>query len=523
MFALPALLVLLVPGVSRAETWTLTAPMNEPRVGHTATALADGRVLVCGGDNGGTPSVAVTCELFDPTSSTFKGGPVMLAPRARHTATLLADGRVLVVGGRAADGTETSQATAEIFDPKTATFRAVASMTAKRLDHAAVLLPSGRVLVSGGDDGTAYLSTAEVYDPAADRWALVGGMAVERVAHTAHVVGGAAMIVGGSNGDALSSVELFAPATSIFGAGPALAIAHSEHVAVALDATHLLVVGGNRDVSTPTNAAELFDATTAKWLQLPPASDARLGGQGLLLANGAALVACGRNAGGPIGSAELFDPRTRAWSSAGTLAIQRERCALAPLPGGRVLVMGGMSGLDFQSTAEIYAPAPQAAACASSGACASGACVDGVCCDRPCGGACERCDDGARKGTCSAVSGAKNHCATAGQVCIDGACKAGTGARCTDDGLGYEDTSGATTSCGAFRCRPSDGACYPSCTDSTQCAPAFACDGARCTNGGESSADGGCLVGRGASRLGGLGLASLAAACVALARRRRRG
>jgi WD40 repeat protein len=89
-------------------TWTATGSMARPRVGHTATLLPDGRVLVVGGDGGSAAALPLTsAELYDPTSGTWSGTGSMVTPRyggasdptRNHTATVLADGRVLVAGG----------------------------------------------------------------------------------------------------------------------------------------------------------------------------------------------------------------------------------------------------------------------------------------------------------------------------------------------------------------------------------------------------------------------------------------
>jgi N-acetylneuraminic acid mutarotase len=81
------------------ESWTATVDMHDPRSGHTATLLADGRALVVGGWNGEGPKASVSAELFDPATGSWTGTGSLNAPRASHTATRLTDGRILVAGG----------------------------------------------------------------------------------------------------------------------------------------------------------------------------------------------------------------------------------------------------------------------------------------------------------------------------------------------------------------------------------------------------------------------------------------
>jgi hypothetical protein len=79
----------------------------------------------------------------------------MLTPRVMPDAVLLPDGKVLIVSGSRAgrgDGSMSRQPvlSAEIFDPASKTFTAVAPMRVPRLYHgSAVLLPDARVLVTG--------------------------------------------------------------------------------------------------------------------------------------------------------------------------------------------------------------------------------------------------------------------------------------------------------------------------------------------------------------------------------------
>src|SRR5438132_11374035 len=48
------------------------------------------------------------------------------------------------------------------------------SMATARGVHTATLLPSGRVLVAGGNDGFSVLTSAELYDPVAENWIATG-------------------------------------------------------------------------------------------------------------------------------------------------------------------------------------------------------------------------------------------------------------------------------------------------------------------------------------------------------------
>jgi deoxycytidylate deaminase len=76
---------------------SVAASMNVARSGHTATLLANGKVLIAGGYNG---DYLTSAEIYDPATRTFRavGGQFDTA-RFFASATLLEDGRVLITGG----------------------------------------------------------------------------------------------------------------------------------------------------------------------------------------------------------------------------------------------------------------------------------------------------------------------------------------------------------------------------------------------------------------------------------------
>lgn len=113
--------------------------------------------------------VGPTSLLIAQPAGTFNATGDMTKPRVGHTATLLADGTVLIVGGAIAPGAVL--ASAEFYDPRTATFNAIGDMTRPRSGHTATLLPDGKVLIAGGENMLAGsipngLASAELYDPA---------------------------------------------------------------------------------------------------------------------------------------------------------------------------------------------------------------------------------------------------------------------------------------------------------------------------------------------------------------------
>ena len=153
-----------VPSPSPWGTAASTSLMTTARVWHTATLLPDGRVLIAGGWNGSEDSAAsASAELFDPATGSFGPTGPMTTARLGHTATLLADGRVLIAGGNG----PTVLASAVLYDPATGTFSPTGSMSSPRADHTATLLADGRVLVTGGQgggQGNGILASAEVFD-----------------------------------------------------------------------------------------------------------------------------------------------------------------------------------------------------------------------------------------------------------------------------------------------------------------------------------------------------------------------
>jgi len=85
------------------------------------------------------------------------------------------------------------------------------------------LLPSGKVLVTGGDTGTNFLSSTETYDPSMPNasWKAAGALTTARIGHAATLMeNGRVLITGGHTTNSLTSAEVFNPYVSFSNVPP---------------------------------------------------------------------------------------------------------------------------------------------------------------------------------------------------------------------------------------------------------------------------------------------------------------
>jgi N-acetylneuraminic acid mutarotase len=285
----------------------------------------------------------------------------MSAARHSHTATLLPSGKVLVTGGH---GASSDRASAELYNPATNSWSAAGSMAAARTYHTATRLPSGKVLVTGGTNTSVNLASAELYDPVTNTWASASSMASARVWHTATLLPtGKVLVAGGSrNGTILATAEVYDPATNSWATAGTLSGGRWFHTATLLTSGKVLVAGAyNGGPST----AEVYDPATNTWSPAGSLTSARHDHTATLLPSGKVLITGGSNNNIYLAAAEVYDPATNSWASAGSMSSARD-VPTATLISGKVLVTGGFNANGtLLSSAEIYDPATNSWAPAS--------------------------------------------------------------------------------------------------------------------------------------------------------------
>jgi hypothetical protein len=344
--------------------FTPTGSMHTARGLHTATLLADGKVLFAGGATRADPLCIggiASAELYDSVAGSFSPTGGMNAARYAHTATLLPNGEVLVTGGFGSGvdcedlGTPVLT-TAEIYDPSNASFKMTGNMAEAREEHTATLLPAGKVLITGGnDENDVGSATAELFDPGIGKFTSTGNMASPRSEHTATLLAnGRVLIVGGlasSSSNPLAMAEIYDPTTHAFTPTGNLVIGRFGHAAILLPDGRVLIIGGGTGTSgarASVLTAELYDPSTGSFSATGATAVDRGGSTATLLSDGTVLVA-----GGGGSTAELYDPVTGTFSPTGGMEIGRAGHSATLLPGGMVLVAGGGSRFPLAS-AELY-------------------------------------------------------------------------------------------------------------------------------------------------------------------------
>jgi Domain of unknown function (DUF1929)/Protein of unknown function (DUF1573)/Kelch motif len=276
--------------------------------GHTH--LADGRVLVAGGQIGAVLYGVPNASIYDPASNSWTRIPDMGPPRWYPTTTTLANGDVLVTSGQI-DPARGYVAFPQIWQAATGTWQDLNSaQLILPLYPRTFLAPNGKVFYAGESPLSRYLDTTGT-----GQWT-----AVAKTNSTVVRDYGSAVQYG--------------------------------------DGKILIMGGGN----PPTATAEVIDlnSATPAWRTVAPMAFPRRQLNATILPTGQVLVTGGSSGAGftnmnsPALSAEVWNPQTETWTTLASQTGYRGYHSIALLlPDATVLTAGGDP---YIKTAQIFSP-----------------------------------------------------------------------------------------------------------------------------------------------------------------------
>lgn len=393
------------------KTWRETARLHYPRWNHSATLLADGRVMVFGGTDE-TNGVVHACEMFDPAtelwtvvdSSSLNGGTVV----SLNDGTVLAFGdgsndaqlfgavAVSAIGNatpvtyQVTDGslprgvtlTKTGILVGSAFQIGDFTFtitgtdgsgctgdgtvsikvKAAGAITLSDLTQnydgnpksvSFTTVPAGlNVQVSYNGSNTPPTETGTYNVVAIIDDPVYAGMASAKFsincgADLAHVIPLPAVYFGSNFSITLGGVM----------EGGHTSVQRERHTVTILQDGRFLAVGGSHvwyEDSESLQTAEVCDPNTALWTTVAPPLAQRGDHCAALLNDGRVLIAGGRTAlfyHWWLQTAEIYDPISNKWTAVNRLMLTNHPAGTATtLPNGKVLVAGG-------GTSELFDPA----------------------------------------------------------------------------------------------------------------------------------------------------------------------
>jgi hypothetical protein len=307
-------------------------------------------------------------------STVWEKGPNLNHRRRAHRVSLLADGRILVSGGLVGLGTVTRPnrylSSSEVYDPQKGSWQIIPNATG-RFRHTSTTLPSGEVMLIGGQNDEETLATTEIFDPNLNEFRPGVSLLLPRRLHTATVLNnGNVLVVGGYTGQAayhypygarqLRQAEEIDPRGVQKTKMTTLRRPRELHTATRLQDGRVLVTGGVWGEDT-LRECEMYDPKQQTWKPVSPMQFPRTRHTATLLPDGRVLVIGGsvgkavdQLAGVPqkniYASCEIYDPKTDRWTLTDSMNYPRTYFMDAVLlPNGRILVGGGFGSVGDES------------------------------------------------------------------------------------------------------------------------------------------------------------------------------
>ena len=279
------------------NTWE-TSPSAQEFREEAASAVTNGRLYVCGGEQYNTKSPSTSLDCFDPVLGIWQALPSMSQGRECHAAAVV--GADLYVYGGSSDGRRRTLRSAEVFDTVTNTWQSLPAMVHPRFWAGAAVIRN-HVYMVGGDFS---VSSSERLPPTGN-WQELPPMNEARICFSTAVIADRLYVCGGIG---RTSLERFDPEVGVWELlQPMLEARNGASVAVLHG--QLYVCGGME----PLSSVERFDPAHNTCERLTSMSHARTRGSALEI-DGRLFICGGRGADGEgLNSAEWFEPARGRW------------------------------------------------------------------------------------------------------------------------------------------------------------------------------------------------------------------
>ena len=280
----------------------------------------------------------------------------MNVARVNHAAIPLENGNILVTGGETVlDGGSITN-TCEVYDINTKKWSFINPMNERRAYHDLILLNSGKVIAIGGY----CLKTCEIYDPQTDRWEYTDSLNYPRLfgQTSTKLINGDIIVIGGigvseqiTNIPYLNNCEIFNHKTEKWNETDTLRYRRSNHSTILVEDESVVVIGGQNKNSS-LNKCEKF---TGRWEEFSSLNIERASFSTLLLPDSNILVLGGQNNLNGMApwlkSCEIYDPFNDNWQLVGDINFSRSYHTAFMITGKKVLVAAGSQGSEIW---EIY-------------------------------------------------------------------------------------------------------------------------------------------------------------------------
>jgi len=294
-------------------------------------------------------------RVWNPTTGDFQLTPAPFGDTHCAAQVTLADGRILVVGGQN-NATHVGINVTSIFDPLTQTWSRGADMAKARWYPTLTTMSDGRALVvSGDDENGARVDLAEIYDPATDTWTPTTPKTAGLYPFMYQLPDGR-MYEAGTK----TTTSFFDVQTGKWSAGPTAPFgssAYSESGAM-YEPGKILRAGGGDPAMARTQVIDMNAASPA-WEETSPMAFPRRRMNTPILLDGSVMAVGGTrqsdDASQAILQGEIWSPGTKQWSEVASMAEPRMYHSTAlTLPDGRVVTAGGEA--DGILRAQVYSP-----------------------------------------------------------------------------------------------------------------------------------------------------------------------